>query len=149
MPTRFSILLVEDDPSVVDLIIHTAQTSFGEANFIPVTSFAEAAEYLSSVAGRGPQLVLLDIGLGTSATGLDFLSLLQAHPLGKLVPVVILSASGSPTDRRMAYQQGASSFVQKPFTLAEWKGLLVALRTYWYQTVSVPRTWFDKDHQTD
>ncbi|GAB3894644.1 response regulator [Spirosoma agri] len=147
MLTRFAILLVEDDLAIIDIITRTAKTSFPEADFIPVKTFEEAVVYLYNVEGPGPRLALLDIHLGGSQTGLDFLQLMQQHPLGKLVPVVMLSASRSAHDRRDAYNRGAVSFVTKPFSLAEWKVLLSELRSYWYNAVSLPRTWFEKTQQ--
>ena len=149
MPSRFAILLVEDDPAMIDIITRTAKTSFPEADFMPVTTFEEAVVFLYNVEGPGPKLALLDIDLGGSQTGLDFLSLMRQHPLAKLVPVVMLSASRSNRDRRIAYERGAASFVTKPFTLTEWKALMSELRAYWYSAVTLPRTWFEKTQQAN
>ena len=149
MPTRFAILLVEDDLAIIDIIIRTARTSFPEADFVAVKTFEEAVVYFYNMEGMGPRLALLDIHLNGSQTGLDFLSLIKQHPLGKLVPVVILSASQSVHDQRDAYKRGAASFVSKPFTLSEWKMLLGELRAYWHNAVTLPRTWFEKNQQAN
>jgi CheY-like chemotaxis protein len=144
MPAKFTILLVEDDIAIVDLIQRVAKTHFPEANFIPITTFEEAVIYLYNVEGFGPKLALLDINLAGYKSGLDFLNLMREHPLGKLVPVVVLSASNSKKDIKVAYDSGASSFVNKPFTLNDWRSFLTMLRFYWFETVKLPQTWFEK-----
>ncbi|GAB3990102.1 hypothetical protein GCM10028807_16540 [Spirosoma daeguense] len=136
--------MLEDELNIFDVLQRTATTSFPEAEFIPVTSFDDAQTYLFNLAGNGPRLVLVDISLGGSRTGLDFLKVLKEHPLGRLVPVVVLS---SMTDKKhiiQAYTLGASSYFVKPFSLQEWKNLLSNLRQYWYDTCTLPQTYFER-----
>ena len=137
MPTKFPILLVDDDPAIADILNRAAQNSFIEASFIHVTTFEEAKQYIEDLKGRGPKIVLLDIDLKGKADGLDFLALLRAHPKGRTLPTVILSASKAPRLVERAYAFGASSFTSKPFSFLEWRVYLSNLRTYWYETVTL------------
>ncbi|GAB3956529.1 hypothetical protein GCM10028805_46680 [Spirosoma harenae] len=137
-PSPFSILLVDDDPLLSDLMTKAAKSSFPEALFIQVTTFEEAKAYLDSLDGKRPYLVLLDIDLQDKVDGLDFLALLRAHPVGRLLPVVMLSGISTQENIERAYFYGASSFMIKPFELADWKSFLAVLRTYWYHTVTLP-----------
>ncbi len=137
MPQQFQILLVDDDPLIADILQRASVSSFPEASFIHISSFDEAKKYIEQLEGRGPKIVLLDIDLQDKVDGLDFLALLRAHPKGRILPVVMLSASKTPSLVERAYTYGASSFTTKPFSYADWKQYLANLKTYWYETVTL------------
>ncbi|GAB4022473.1 response regulator [Spirosoma koreense] len=141
----FPILLVDDDPLIADLLNRAAQASFPEASFTHVSNFEDAKTYIDDLSGKGPKIVLLDIDLQDKVDGLDFLALLRAHPKGRLLPVVILSAIKNAKLVERAYMFGASSFTTKPFSYTDWKTYLSSLRTYWYETV----TLLDVRHRKD
>lgn len=145
MTSRFPILLVDDDPNIADVLTRAAKTNFEEATFIYVSSFEEAKQYIEELQGRGPKLVLLDIDLQDKVDGLDFLALLRAHPKGRTLPAVILSASKTPGLVERAYLFGASSFTVKPFSYAGWKEYLTNLRAYWFETVTLHDTRYDQE----
>ncbi|MCK8493827.1 response regulator [Spirosoma sp. RP8] len=145
MAYQFPILLVDDDPAVAEILQIAATSSFPEAVFMPVGSFEDAVSYLENLEGKGPKLVLLDVNLHSHGEGLGFLSLLREHPQGRLVPVVMLSATESPDQIRQAYELGAASFTAKPYSYADWKEYMSQLKMYWYNTVSLPGIWFEKE----
>jgi len=133
----FPVLVVDDDPLIADVLNRAANSSFPEASFIPVTSFEDAKTYIDNLEGKGPKIVLLDIDLQDKVDGLDFLALLRAHPKGRLLPVVMLSASKTERQVERAYSFGASAFTIKPFTYTDWKTYLSNLRVYWFETVTL------------
>lgn len=143
MTAQFPILLVDDDPDIADILNRAARTAFAEAQFVHVRSFGEAAAYLEGLRGRGPRLVLLDIDLQTELSGLDFLSLMRGHDQGRLVPVVVFSASTRLADQ--ALSRGANAFARKPSSYAAWKAYVEQLRHYWFETVTTPNLWFDNE----
>lgn len=145
MSSQFPILLVDDDPNIADILSKAAKTSFAEASFIHVSNFEDAKQYIEELEGRGPKIVLLDIDLKDKVDGLDFLALLRAHPKGRILPVIMLSANQTPSLVERAYTFGASSFTVKPFGYDDWKTYLVNLRAYWYKTV----TLLDVRHSND
>ncbi|GAB2564679.1 response regulator [Spirosoma aerophilum] len=145
MPTSFSILLVDDDPTIADVLNHAAVSTFREANFIHVSTFHQAASYLEGLHGFGPRLILLDLNLQGDLNGLDFLTLLRDHPQGCLVPVIMLSANQESTAPGETYSRGANVFTVKPFSYSGWKSYVSQLRTYWFETVQTPQLWFDKE----
>ena len=149
MPGTFPILLVDDDPHIADLLSRSARDHFPEAEFIHVTSFEDASCYLSDLTGRGPVLVLLDINLNIGPSGLEFLHLIRTYPQGTLLPVIILSSSQEDADKKAAWLAGATAFTQKPDTYSGWKEYVSQLRSYWYQTATVPRVWFEKEKWTE
>lgn len=137
MSQQFPILLVDDDPLIADVLKRASVSSFPEASFIHVSSFEDAKTYIEELEGRGPKIVLLDIDLQDKVDGLDFLALLRAHPKGRVLPVVMLSANKTPSLVERAYSFGASSFTLKPFSYSDWKTYLNNLKTYWYETVTL------------
>ncbi|MVM36606.1 response regulator [Spirosoma sp. HMF3257] len=137
MSNQFPILLVDDDPMIADILTKAAKSNFPEASFIHVTTFEAAKRYIEELEGKGPKIVLLDIDLQDKVDGLDFLALLRAHPKGRILPVVVLSASKTAQLVERAYTFGASSFTVKPFSYADWKVYLSNLKSYWYETVTL------------
>ncbi|MFD2937803.1 response regulator [Spirosoma flavum] len=92
--------------------------------------------YVNELDSRGPKLVLLDIDLGSSLTGFDFLTFLRAH--ARFLPIIILTAHELPTTIKTAYFVGASSFTVKPYSFEDWKTYFAVLRLYWFSTVTIP-----------
>ncbi len=137
MPNQFPILLVDDDPSIADVLQRASPSSFPEASFIHVSSFDQAKKYIEELEGKGPKIVLLDVDLQDKVDGLDFLALLRAHPKGRVLPVIMLSANNNPGLVERAYSFGASSFTIKPFSYGDWKMYLSNLRAYWHDTVTL------------
>ncbi|GAB3052320.1 response regulator [Spirosoma pulveris] len=142
MSAKFTILLVDDDPDVATILTRVSSQSFPEARYIHVTEFKQAQNYLNDLDGLGPNLVLLDINLQTQPSGFEFLSLMRKHPVGCFVPIVILTATSKQTVAQEAYVRGANSFTVKPFSYADWKTYVSQLRTYWFETVSIPKLYF-------
>ncbi|MCX6212892.1 response regulator [Spirosoma sp.] len=143
--TPFTILLVDDNAHIAELLTRAAASTFPEAVFIPTSTYDQAARYLGDLTGRGPRLMLLDIHLHTGLSGLDFLSLVRQHPQGHLIPIIMLSASHDPADRVEAYRRGANVYSRKPFSFQAWKRYVGGLRTYWLETATLPAIWFQKE----
>ncbi|MFD2935222.1 response regulator [Spirosoma flavum] len=150
MLSEFLILLVDDEPSVVDILNRVAKYDFPEATFLYASCFEEAEHYLENLEGYGPNLILLDINLQLSRDGLDFLAFVRKHPQGHLIPVVILSSINESSKIREAYQLGVSSYTNKPYDYKAWKTYVRILRQYWFETVTTPSVWFEKQsiHET-
>ncbi|GAB3050146.1 response regulator [Spirosoma pulveris] len=145
LSSRFTILLVDDDATIADLLTRAATSEFPEATFIHASTYQQAAAFLSDLSGRGPQLILLDVNLRSGPSGLNFLSLVRQHPQGHLLPIIMLSASNEKMDRQAAYRRGATVYSQKPFTFQAWKAYVAGLRNYWFKTATIPAVWFEKD----
>ncbi|MVM36197.1 response regulator [Spirosoma sp. HMF4905] len=144
MAEHFSILVVDDESNVADVLNRAAKNAFSEANIIYTSNYKEAIAYLDALKGRGPKLVLLDLDLQSEPGGFDFLSLVRHHPQGPLLPIIILSSYSTEENRAEAFRRGANAFTSKPFSYIDWQSYVARLRTYWFHTVTIPDFYFDK-----
>jgi DNA-binding response OmpR family regulator len=112
------LLLVEDDPMVGNLL----QTALTDAAYdVELCEDAECAE--EALKFQDFDAVILDVGL-PGRSGLD---LLKSMRRGKSeLPVLILSAKVTSTDRVLGLDLGADDYLVKPFDLDE---LLARLRS--------------------
>jgi DNA-binding response OmpR family regulator len=109
MPAR--LLLVEDDPAIADTLrLHLAQAG------LPLQHRCDSATGLAAIRQGTWDLVLLDLML-PDGDGLDLCrSLRELQPA---VPVIMLSARASETQRVLGLELGADDYVAKPFSMLE------------------------------
>jgi CheY-like chemotaxis protein len=141
MHAKFNILLVDDDPNVLDIIERASKHVFPSAAFSWVKSVQEASTYLDKITGKEPEIILLDIHLLIEPNGLEFLTLLRNHALGKLIPVIVLTAASNKELTNQAYERGANAFTIKPDTYSGWKSYVEELRLFWFDTVKRPAAY--------
>jgi CheY-like chemotaxis protein len=144
MQPKFLILVVDDDSSLLYVLNSASRLSFPEASFIQVHSVTEAITYIHELDNYGPKLILLDLDLGSSKSGLDLIVFLQSHAQGRFLPVIMLTIDQLPTTITTSYLAGVSSFTVKPFDFEEWKSYFAVLRLYWFSTVTIPPIRFHK-----
>jgi DNA-binding response OmpR family regulator len=104
------VLVVDDDPTVSDVV-----RRYLERDGFVVESAADGAATLAAAAARPPDLVVLDLGL-PGLDGLEVCRQLRSHGP---VPIVMLTARGSETDRILGLELGADDYVTKPFSPRE------------------------------
>ena len=81
----------------------------------------KAIALLDEIQSEGqscPDLVVLDLNL-PKRTGLEVLRHLRSGGACRDIPVVILSSSDAPEDRRAALSLGANLYIRKPSNLEE------------------------------
>jgi CheY-like chemotaxis protein len=124
-----TILLVDDAPNDVDLLLRTFQ-QIGVQNPVDVCRGGrEAIEYLSNCSTK-PAFILLDLKMpGTD--GFAVLSWIKSHPHLKELIVIVLTTSDDIHDIRRAYIMGANSFLTKPVNLDDFKNMVSAFHQYW------------------
>jgi two-component system KDP operon response regulator KdpE len=88
-----------------------------------VAEAATGLEGLESLATRGADLVVLDLGL----PDLDGIEVLQDLRAWSMVPVVVLSVRASEDQKVAALDAGANDYVTKPFGVQELSARLRAL----------------------
>jgi two-component system OmpR family response regulator len=114
----FRILVVDDEPNIVDVIAMALRYQ-GFA----VATAATGTEALSQVKGFRPHLMLLDVML-PDMEGFDVAERLGAQRAG--VPIIFLTARDSTEDKIRGLTTGGDDYVTKPFSLEE---LVARIRT--------------------
>jgi two-component system response regulator len=131
------ILLVDDNPSDVELTIHSLR-QYRLANAIQVAADGkEALDFLFCRAGyegrppaERPRVILLDLKL-PKVDGLEVLSAIKSDVRTKAIPVVILTSSKEPKDLIQGYELGASAYVQKPVDFEQFRTMIGGIGTFW------------------
>ena len=111
---RMRVLVVEDEPDVAALIKMTLERG-GDLD-VNVAMTGEAA--LKDVAEQRPDLVVLDLNLPV-LDGLEVCRILRTRPSSANVPIIMLTARSSETDRVRGLDIGADDYVTKPFSPRE------------------------------
>jgi two-component system phosphate regulon response regulator PhoB len=107
---KTTILIVEDEPSIVELVMFTVKEAGWNA--VAVHTSAEAWDFMQQ---RMPQLVLLDWML-PDQTGLRLLSRIRADRQLHELPVIMLTAKSMEEDKIAGLDHGADDYITKPFS---------------------------------
>jgi DNA-binding response OmpR family regulator len=113
---RASLLLVDDEPTITDVLARYLQRAGYETR-----SAGDGARALELAAERLPDLVVLDLML----PGIDGLEVMRRlRTLGEpevreRLPIILLTARGEESDRVVGLRLGADDYVVKPFSPAE------------------------------
>jgi len=107
---RPSVLLIEDEQSIAEPFAH----ALARSGFRPTvaTTGAQAIELAQALE---PDVVLLDLAL-PDVDGRDVCRRLRRN---SDVPIIMITASGTVTDRIVGLELGADDYVVKPFATAE------------------------------
>lgn len=131
------ILLVEDNPSDVELTMRALKKSNLANSIHVVGDGAEALEYLfgtGAYAGRDPgehpRLVLLDLML-PKVSGLEVLEKMKQDRMTARIPVVVLTSSREERDLVESYDLGVNSYIVKPIEFDEFVKAVSELGLYW------------------
>ena len=110
---KIKLLLVEDEPSVIELMnIYLSRRGY------EIFNVADGSEVMDKVRSLKPDLVILDIML-PKLNGFEVCSLIKSDPALKNIPVMILSALVQKTEIEMGIRMGADLYMTKPFQNSE------------------------------
>jgi two-component system response regulator len=131
------VLLVEDNPSDLELTLHVFE-KHRLANHIKVArDGAEALEVLLGAEGDSashseplPKVILLDLKL-PKVSGLEVLAKIKADARTKSIPVVVLTSSREDRDLFRCYELGVNSYIVKPVDFAQFSEAIRQLGLYW------------------
>ena len=108
-----TVIIVDDDPEIAPLV-NKALMPFD----IRTEAVVGGTDAIMRMRKRRYDLVVLDLAMG-DVNGFDVLRAIRELPLNKDVPVLILTANGSPEALARSFGHGADEFVKKPFDLHE------------------------------
>ena len=112
--SRPRILVVEDEQDIAGLVKHTLERT-GDLE-VDVVATGDAA--LKAVKEQMPDLVILDLNLPV-LSGIEVCRILRGRPNTEHVPIIMLTARTSETDRVVGLDVGADDYITKPFSVRE------------------------------
>ncbi len=108
------ILIVEDEPDVVDLL----SLQLKKAGGFTVISAHDGAEGVKKARAEAPALIVLDLML-PRMPGLEVCKVLKTDSLTSHIPIIMLTAKAEEVDRIVGLEFGADDYVTKPFSPRE------------------------------
>lgn len=107
------IFVVEDDDSI-RMLLEAALHSQG----YEVEGFFDGASMLKRLEQQKPDLAILDIML-EGIDGISILKLMRQSPQLSRIPVMMLTAKSTETDKITGLDSGADDYMTKPFSVLE------------------------------
>jgi CheY-like chemotaxis protein len=142
MMVRHTILLADDNPKDVELILTFLAEHNLEHEVVVSRDGVEALDYLYC---RGhynlrppgnPMVILLDLKM-PKLGGLEVLRAIKSDEQLRVIPVVMLTSSREECDLAESYQLGANAYVVKPVSFELFRQALRQTATFW-GTVNEP-----------
>jgi two-component system, OmpR family, alkaline phosphatase synthesis response regulator PhoP len=127
-----SILIVEDDSDIAELIAHYLRGAGHQVHRI-----ASGAEVMPRLRAHPADLVILDVML-PGVDGFAVCEAIRAEPATSEVAVIMLTARGEESDRVGGLERGADDYVTKPFSPKELTARVAALLRRSGRTTAVP-----------
>lgn len=110
MVTASKILVVEDDPDLLE----TLKYNLKKESYSVVTA-VDGEQALEAARKEKPDLIILDVML-PKLNGFEVCRILRKD---MTVPILMLTAKASETDRVVGLEIGADDYVTKPFSMRE------------------------------
>ncbi len=107
------ILVVEDEAPIRDMVRFAL-----ERKGLTVTEAADVQDARLSIAGRRPDLILLDWML-PGVSGIEFAREIRADANLRDLPIIMLTARAEEEDRVRGLNTGSDDYIAKPFSTAE------------------------------
>ena len=124
------VLLVEDD--VVDAM--TVRRAFRDLkltnSLAHVTDGEEALDYLKDRNNPTPCVILLDLNM-PRMNGVEFIEIVKADPVLKMIPIVVFTTSSDRTDIAESYRHSAAGYIVKPIDYHAFVDTVAAIGLYW------------------
>ncbi len=110
MSTGAPILVVDDDPGILDVVTYALRTEGFSADAV-----ADGESALEAIRTKPYDLVILDLMM----PGLSGLEVCRRLRVDNKVPILMLTAKDAELDRVLGLEIGADDYVSKPFSVAE------------------------------
>lgn len=109
MRKKITILLVDDEPSLVQLLGYRL-----ESKGYKVIAACDGTEALKLAQKKRPDLIILDIML-PNLNGYEICMILKEDDKTRDIPVIMLTAKTHPTDKIEGLKSGAVFYITKPY----------------------------------
>ncbi len=108
-----TILLIEDEKNIAELVKYNL-----EQDGFRVLTAAKGTTGLESALKDKPALVVLDLML-PEMSGLDVCKALKQNDKTRTIPIIMLTAKGTESDKIVGLELGADDYMTKPFSPRE------------------------------
>ena len=124
------VLYADDDVDDKDWVSEACRALGYSFSMIFLENGRQVLEYLSkSEKEHLPALIVLDLNM-PELDGRQTLRRLKANPAYEKIPVAIVTTSTNRIDQEVCRQLGASLFLTKPDTHAEWQNIIRKLVSF-------------------
>jgi CheY-like chemotaxis protein len=124
------IFIVDDDPDDRQIILDAFLENNADIDYVFITSAEELLENLKSADTEFPDLVLLDLNM-PGILGLQALKEIRGNKSYSQIPIIVLTTSTLPRDRKSSYELGASCFLTKPDSYSKLVEIVNAIVVLW------------------
>ncbi|MDQ2076837.1 response regulator [Marinimicrobium sp. ABcell2] len=135
------ILLVEDNPADVDLILESFEESTTPSRLHTVSNGELALQFLNREGDYAeavqPDIILLDLNL-PRMDGRDVLAVVKSDPQLMHIPVLVLTSSEAEKDVRDCYQLHANCYIIKPAGLKHFYQVARTIEDFWFGVAVLP-----------
>ena len=111
--TKANILIVEDDPAILELISYSIKVKGYKA--IECSSAEHASHILSNLV---PNLIIIDWML-PGASGIELIKNIKLNSRLNLIPLILLTAKSQEDDKLLGFESGIDDYITKPFSPRE------------------------------
>ena len=139
-----TILLVEDNPSDIDLAKLALKKAGLEINLVVAENGHEALDYLFGLGnykGRDtnqrPAVVITDIKL-PGMDGIEILRQIRKNQLTQYQPVVMLTSSNADQDISRCYELYVNGYIVKPIDFNDFVDAIQCLGLFWLSLNQLP-----------
>lgn len=107
------ILIIDDEPEIVKIISLRLK-----ANGYEIISGSTGEEALRLTRAHSPDLVILDVMM-PAPNGYKVCRMIKDNPDTKDIPVILLTAKTSESDKFWGHEAGADEYLMKPYNAEE------------------------------
>lgn len=137
MKRELEILLVDDNPSDVELTIHALRRDKLVNQIHVAEDGQEALDFIfcreshsTRTFTRPPAVILLDLKM-PKVDGLDVLRAIREDERTRAIPVVILTSSAEQRDLIEGYRLGVNAYIQKPVDFDQFREAARQIGMFW------------------
>ena len=135
MDPEIEILIVEDNPSELELTIYALKKHHLANRIFVLRDGAEAIHYLFEEKDQNSdfsslKLILLDLKL-PKVSGIEVLRRIKSDPRTRDIPVVVMTSSRQDQDLQECYQLGVNSYLVKPVNFDHFTEAIRQVGVYW------------------
>ena len=139
---QFEVLLVEDNPSDVELVREALAVWSSPTRLNVVDDGEKALRYVRRIAPYAdapvPELILLDLNL-PKKDGLEVLRELKGDARLAQIQIIVLTTSDRENDVKKAYALHANCYLTKPLEIDDFIAKVRAIEQFWLTYARLPQ----------